>query len=64
MKIVANTSNDLVIRDTGTPIRIAGGFVVALGIFAAWLAFASDPEGGIGRVPLVLGSIIRSPALQ
>lgn len=58
MKIVANTPTQLIIRDSAMTMRGLGAFIAALGAYAIWLGVAQDPDGQIGVVPTVLGSLV------
>ena len=58
MKIVAQTPTELIIRDSALVIRAVGSFVAAIGAFAIALGFTSDPDGRVGAVPVVIGSLL------
>jgi hypothetical protein len=58
MKIVANTPTQLIIRDSAMTMRALGAFMAALGAYAIWLGVAQDPDGQVGIVPTVLGSLV------
>jgi hypothetical protein len=58
MKIVARTPTELIIRDSAMTLRILGAFLAALGTFAIFVGLTQDPEGRVGVVPVVIGSLI------
>jgi len=58
MKIVTNTPTQLIIRDSAMTMRGLGAFSAALGAYAIWLGVAQDPDGQVGIVPTVLGSLV------
>ena len=58
MKIVAHTPTELIIRDSAVTLRVLGAFLAALGVFTLFVGLTQDPEGRIGVVPVVIGSLI------
>src|SRR4051812_37377575 len=58
MKIVVRSPTQLIIRDSAMPLRAFGVFIVALGAFAIWVGLTQDPDGRIGIVPIVLGTLV------
>jgi len=64
MKIVAQTPTELIIRDSAMTLRVVGLFLAALGAFAIFMGLTSDPEGRIGVVPVVIGSLLTLAGLS
>ena len=64
MKIVARTPTELIIRDSAMTLRTVGFFLAALGAFAIFVGATNDPDGHIGVVPVVIGSLLTVAGLS
>jgi len=64
MKIVALTPTELIIRDSAMTLRVVGLFLAALGAFAVIVGLSPDPDGSIGVVPAVIGSLLTLAGLS
>jgi len=64
MKIVALTPTELIIRDSAMTLRVVGLFLAALGAFAIIVGLSPDPDGSIGVVPAVIGSLLTVAGLS
>ena len=64
MKIVALTPTELIIRDSAMTLRVVGLFLAALGAFAVIVGLSPDPDGSIGVVPAVIGSLLTVAGLS